>query len=142
MGFDLGYWVKSWSATWFFVFLLIEYYDEQCIYNFRMSNDTLFDITNKMRPLIAKKDAKICFTILVEVWLAYVIYKLFHGSNLLTYNKLFAISKSTIGFVIHEVVKVINMMFKSLISWPMGQNMEVVMLKLRISAVNQMYMVP
>lgn len=49
MGFDLEYWVKSWSATWFFVFLLIEYYDEQCIYNFRMSNDTLFNITNKMR---------------------------------------------------------------------------------------------
>jgi hypothetical protein len=67
MGFDLRYWVKSWSATWFFVFLLIEDYDEQCIYNFRMSNDTLFDITNKVRPLIAKKDAKICFTILVEV---------------------------------------------------------------------------
>jgi hypothetical protein len=91
----------------------------------------LFDITNKMKILIAKKDAKIRFTILVEVWLAYVIYKLFYGSNLLTYNELFAISKSTIGFVIHEVVKVINMMFKSLISWPIGQNMEVVMLKFK-----------
>jgi hypothetical protein len=67
MGFDLGYWVKSWSATWFFMFLLIEYYDKQCIYNFRMSNNTLFDITNKMKILIAKKDAKIRFTILVEV---------------------------------------------------------------------------
>jgi hypothetical protein len=66
MGFDLGYWVKSWSATWFFMFLLIEYYDEQCICNFRMSNDTLFDIVNKMRPLIANKNAKIRFTILVE----------------------------------------------------------------------------
>jgi hypothetical protein len=85
-----------------------------------------------MRPLIAKKDAKISFTILVEVWLVYVIYKLFHGWNLLTYsNELFAISKSTIVFVIHEIVKVINMMFKSLISWPMGQNMDVVMLKFK-----------
>jgi hypothetical protein len=91
----------------------------------------LFNITNKMRPLIAKKDVKICFTILVEVWLVYVIYKLFHSSNLLTYNELFAISKSPIVFVIHEIVKVINMMFKSLISWPMGQNMEVVMLKFK-----------
>jgi hypothetical protein len=91
----------------------------------------LFNITNNMRPLIAKKDVKICFTILVEVWLVYVIYKLFHSSKLLTYNELFAISKSPIVFVIHEIVKVINMMFKSLISWPMGQNMEVVMLKFK-----------
>ncbi len=124
------------------MFLLIEYYDEQCICNFRMSNDTLFDIVNKMRPLIANKNAKIRFTILVEAWLTYVIDKLFHGSNLLTYNELFAINKSTIGFVIHEVVKVINMMFKSLISWQVGQNMQVVMLKLKTNAIYQMYMVP
>jgi hypothetical protein len=71
-----------------------------------------------------------------------VIDKLFHGSNLLTYNELFAINKSTIGFVIHEVVKVINMMFKSLISWQVGQNMQVVMLKLKTNAIYQMYMVP
>ncbi len=37
-----------------------------------------------------------------------MIYKLFHGSNLLTCNEQFAIGKSVVGLIIWEVVKVIN----------------------------------
>jgi hypothetical protein len=39
---------------------------------------------NKLKPLIAKKDMKYWFVILVEVKVDYVIYKLSHGPNLLT----------------------------------------------------------
>jgi hypothetical protein len=39
---------------------------------------------NKLRALIAKKDTKYWFVTLVEVKVDYVIYKLPHGSNLLT----------------------------------------------------------
>lgn len=67
----------------------------------------------------------------MEVQVAYVIYKLFHGSKLLTCSKLFALNKSTIGLVIHKVVITINIVFTNLISWPMGGNMEVVMLKFK-----------
>ncbi len=42
------------------------------------------------------------------------------------------INKSSIGLVICKVVRTINIMFRSLISWPMGQKMEVTMLEWRI----------
>ncbi len=61
--------------------------------------------------------------------MTYVFNKLSHGSNLLTCSQLFAIGKSIVSLIICKVVKTINIMFKSLISWPMGQNMEVIMLK-------------
>jgi hypothetical protein len=62
-----------------------------------MSKETLFNIVNKLKPLIVKNDTRQWFTILVEDRVACVIYKLFHGSNLFTCNELFAIDKSTIG---------------------------------------------
>jgi hypothetical protein len=48
-----------------------------------MSKEMLFNITNKLKPLIAKKDTRYWFVIPIKVKVAYVIYKLFHGSNLL-----------------------------------------------------------
>jgi hypothetical protein len=53
--------------------------------------------------------------------MAFMIYNLSHSSNLLICNELFAINKSIVGLVIYEVVRVINKMFKSLISWLVGQ---------------------
>jgi len=73
-----------------------------------MSKKTLFDITNKLRPLIVKKDIGYHFAIHVKVQVIYVIYKLSYGSNLLAYNELFTISKSTIVLVTCEIIKVIN----------------------------------
>ncbi len=63
--------------------------------------------------------------------MAFMIYNMSHGSNLLTCNELFAIDKSIVGLVIYEVGRVINIMFKSLISWPVGQKMECVMLEFK-----------
>jgi hypothetical protein len=74
--------------------------------------------------------------------MACVIYKLSHDSILLTCNELFAINKSTIGLVICEVIKTIKIVFKSLISWLVGQNMKVVMLEFLIIVIYQMCMVP
>jgi hypothetical protein len=57
--------------------------------------------------------------------MASVIYKKIHGSNLLTCDELFTIGKSIIRLVLYEVVKIMNnMVFKNLITWPMGQKME------------------
>jgi hypothetical protein len=63
--------------------------------------------------------------------MACVIYKLSHDSILLICNELFAINKSTIVLVIFEVIKNINIVLKSLISWLVGQNMKVVMLEFK-----------
>jgi hypothetical protein len=95
-----------------------------------MSKDTLFNITNKLNPLIVK-DTRYSLAILVEVQLACVIYKLFYSSHLLTYNELFVISKSTSGLVIWKVVKTINVVFKNLVWWLVRQKTEVVMLEFK-----------
>jgi hypothetical protein len=50
---------------------------------------------------------------------------------MLTCNKLFTIGKSIMGLVICEIVKVVNVVFKSFIAWPMGQKMEDVMLEFK-----------
>jgi hypothetical protein len=77
-----------------------------------MSKNTLFDKANKLRPLIVKKDIGYHFAIHVKVQMIYVIYKLSYGSNLLTYNELFTISKSTTMLVTCEIMKVINIEYK------------------------------
>ncbi len=100
MGFDLGYWVKLRSTTWFSMFLFIEYNDDHWIQNFQISKLTLFEIANQLKPLIGKEDTKCCFAILMEVWVTCVIYKLSHGSNLLTCSELFVIGRSTMGLVL------------------------------------------
>ncbi len=124
MGFDLAYWIKPCNITWFFIFLLIEYDDGCWIQNFHMSKETLFDIANKLKFMIVKKNTWYHVAILVKVRVACVIYKLFHGSNHL-------ITKSITGLVLHEVIKAINIIFKNLIAWLVGQHMKVVILEFK-----------
>ncbi len=124
MGFDVRYWVKLWSTTWFSIFLFLEYNDNHWIQNFQMSKLTLFKIANQLKPLIVKKDTKYCLAIPMEVWVTCVIYKLSHCSNLLTCSELFVIGRLTMGLVLWKFVNVIIIVFRSLIFWPMGQKME------------------
>jgi hypothetical protein len=56
------------------------------------------------------------------------IYKLAHGANFLICSNLFDVGKSTIYLVFHEVVYAINKIFKGLISWPKGDDMQTVMI--------------
>ncbi len=115
------------------MFLLTKYDDQWCAQNLKMLKEMLFDIINRLRPLITKKNMKYRFAILVEVSVTCVIHKLFHGSNLLTCSELFSIGKSIVRFVLHEVTKVKNIMFKSLITWSVGQKMEDAMLEFKES---------
>jgi hypothetical protein len=74
MGFDLGYWVKPWNTTWFFVFLFTKYDDNHWIYKFWMSKSILFEIANQLRLLI-RKDTRYYLGIHVEVhvtWFEFV----------------------------------------------------------------------
>jgi hypothetical protein len=113
------------------VFLLIECDNQWWIQNFRITKETLFNIANKLKPLITQKDIMYKFAIHVEVRVACVIHKLFHGLNMLTCNELFVIGTSITGLVTCEVVRAMNIMFKSLIAWPMGPKMEDVMLEFK-----------
>jgi hypothetical protein len=44
------------------------------------------------------------------------VYKLAHSANFLVCSELFTIGKSTISFVLHEFVKVVNITLKNFIS--------------------------
>jgi hypothetical protein len=55
------------------MFLLTKYDDHEWIQNFIMSKEMLFIITNKLKPLIAKKGTRYYFIIHVKFVMASVI---------------------------------------------------------------------
>ena len=124
---ELRWWVKPRSMTWFSGFLMTVYDREQWVQHFIMSKETVFEICNKVRPLIEKKNTRYRAAIPVEIRVTCAIYKPAHGANILTCSELFAIGRSTVGRAIREVVNAINIVFRDLISWPQGEQMQAVM---------------
>jgi hypothetical protein len=59
------------------------------------------------------------------------IYKFTQGVNILTYSELLTIGHSIVGLVFHEVVMTINVVFKKLITWPMDDKMQSIMMGLK-----------
>lgn len=92
-----------------------------------MKKQTLFAITNCLRPLIRKQDTHYKMFILVEVQVAYAFYKLTQGCNLLICNELFTMGWFIVSLVLKEVIIVFNVIFKHLITWPPRNKMEMVM---------------
>jgi hypothetical protein len=79
-----------------------------------------------MRPLISKQNTKYKKTILRNSS-SCPIYKLAQVANVLICNKLFAIGHFTVGLVLYEMVMAI-VLLKKLISWPMGDRIQFVMI--------------
>ncbi len=77
-----------------------------------------------MRPLISNQDTKYRKAISIEIRVSCAIYKLTQGANILTCSELFTIGRSIVSLVFHEVVMTINVVFKKLITWPMGDKMQ------------------
>ncbi len=89
------------------------------------------DICNQVKPLISKHDTKYREVITIEIKVSCAIYKLVHGANTLTCSELFTIKRSTLALMLQEVVRAINVVFKKLMMWPMGDNMQVVMIEFK-----------
>jgi len=79
-----------------------------------------FHIVDELRPTLMKKNRKYINAILVEIYVSCVIYKLAHGCNFLICNELFTIGKSITSLVLHRFFDAVYVVFKKLISWPMG----------------------
>lgn len=62
----------------------------------------------------------------MEIKLTCIIYKSTQGMNFLIFYELFTMGKSIMSIVLHEVVFTINRMVKDFISWPCGDEMQVV----------------
>jgi hypothetical protein len=80
-----------------------------------------------VRPFISKQGTKYKKRILVHIQVSCAIYKLAQGVNILTCGELFAIGCSIVGHVSCEVVMVINIMFRQLITWSMNEKMQSIM---------------
>jgi hypothetical protein len=112
----------------FVVVILTKCDDDWWFHNFRtLTKGTLFGITNQLKPLIQKQDMKYWFVIPMEVCVTCAIYNLAQGVNLLICSELFAISRSIISFIVRKVITLINIVFKNLITWPLGSKMDVIM---------------
>jgi hypothetical protein len=63
----------------------------------------------------------------VRVRITYALYKLVQGASLLLYSEQFAIGKSTVSGVLHDVVHAVNIEFRSEIQFPRGNKLMNVM---------------
>jgi hypothetical protein len=115
------------TPMWFLIFLFGTYKNERWIHHFKMTKCTLFDIAHQVKPLIGKQNIKYRLTILIEIWITYTIYKLAQGVNNLLCSELFAFGQSIIYLVIHEVILMINVVFKNLNYWSNGSKMLTIM---------------
>jgi hypothetical protein len=97
-----------------FHFLFGTYGNERWIHHFKMTKCTFFDIAHQVKPLVGKQNIKYQLAIPIEIWVAYTIYKLAQGVNNLMCSELFAFGQFTIFLVIHEVILMINVVFKNL----------------------------
>ncbi len=95
-----------------------------------MMDSTLQDVNNFfwhsqwVKTIDCQKNTKYRFTIPMEILIVYMMYKFFHGSNFLTYNKFFVREKLIMGLIFHELLWIMNIMFRNFITWLMGQKME------------------
>ena len=125
---ELRFWVKPQSSVWFSDFLTSMYDDSCWIEFFRMGKASVAKICYRLRNSIEKMNTNYHLAVPVEVHICTCLYKLAHGCNLLTCSKNFAIGRSTVGLVLREVVKAINVVYKAIIQWREGDGMRQVML--------------
>jgi hypothetical protein len=124
---ELRFWLKPRSIVWFSDFLISVYDDSRWIEYFRMDKAIVGDICYKLYKAIEKADTKYCLAILVKVRVCACLYKLAHGTNLLTCSEKFPISRSIVGLVLREVVMAINTIYDDAIQWLRGDKMWQVM---------------
>jgi hypothetical protein len=88
-------------------------------------------ICNNIRDRVSKEDMKYRKAVPPEIRVYCCLYKLAHGMNLLHCSELFAVGRSTVGRVIHEVVCTINIVYRDVIRWPRNEDMHCVMLEFK-----------
>ena len=120
---ELGYWVKPRSTTWFSRFVVEEYNDDRWSCLFRMTKASIFELSNRLRPLIQKQNTKYRLAIPVVVRVACTLLKLAHATNMRMCSEMFAIGMSTVSNVIHDTCRAINIALRHEISWPTGNRL-------------------
>ncbi len=88
---------------------------------------TLFDIVDRFKPFVKSKtqSIKAQFQWRFEWHVPFINWRMV--PTCFIYLELFVVGKSTIYLILCEVVYAINKVFKSLISWPNGNEMQIIM---------------
>ena len=92
-----------------------------------MSKESVFDLCSALRPHIERRDTRYFCAIPVEIRVTAALYKLVQGVNILTCSEMFAIGRSTVGRTIRKVINAVNVVFRSQILWPEGDQLLQVM---------------
>jgi hypothetical protein len=124
---ELRWWVKPRSMAWFSYFLVRQYDRQRSIQHFRMSKESVFDLCSALKPYIERRDTRYRCAIPVEIRVIAALYKLAQVVNILTCSEMFAIGCSIVGRAIRKVVNAVNIVFRSQISWPQGEQLLQVM---------------
>ncbi len=75
----------------------------------------------------------------MEVCVACAFYKLVQKINLLVCSELFSVGRSIVSFVVRKVIKVINIIFKRMISWPSRSKVDNPCLDLKTFVIFQVF---
>jgi len=103
-----GNWVKTWSITWIFHFLMTQYEDFRWIDHFRITCKFVEQLIAKIKHFVEKKIITYKCAILVNIYVVCSFYKLAHGAKYLHYSELFVIEKSTIHVILWKYVCFVN----------------------------------
>ena len=121
--YELGYWVKPRSTTWFSRFVIEEYDDDRWSQMFRMTKASVFELSHQLRPFIEKQNTRYRLAIPVVVRVACTLLKLAHATNTRLCSELFAIGRTTVSNIVHDTCRAINNALRHEISWPSGNRL-------------------
>lgn len=124
---DLGWWVLPRSTTWFSRFVMYEFDDERWIKNFRMPKGVVLCFVAVLSPHVQKQDTRYRRVVPVVVRVCCTLYKLAQGASLIQCSESFAVGVSTVCEMLRDVVRAINVEFRSQIQWPIGNEVTTVM---------------
>jgi len=100
---EVGDLVKAKSITWYSNFFMTQYDNQRWVEHFRMTKKVVLQFTKKLKCLIEKKVTKYRCVIHVGMRVACSLYKISHGVNYLQCSEMFAIGKSLINMILHEL---------------------------------------
>jgi hypothetical protein len=88
-----------------------------------MSKESVFHVSEILRPQIQRKDTKFSFAIPPIVKVVVTLYKLCQGTLLLVYFEQFAIGKSIVCVALCDIIRAINIEFREQMKFLSGNHL-------------------
>ncbi|KAM7151325.1 uncharacterized protein RBU57_012021 [Macrochelys suwanniensis] len=106
---ECRFWVRETSTEWWDHIVMQVWDDEQWVQNFRMRKATFMGLCEELAPALRRKDTRLRAALMVEKRVAIAIWKLATPDCYRSVENQFGVGKSTIGIVLMQVCKAINL---------------------------------